>query len=96
MSGGIYFFSEHDDLVPTILLLLGSAPPGSQIVIQDDKNMPLVTVTKKKSNAFVVRSHRAEVTEILDRLEKLVADMRGGKILRPEFAESEESGGEGE
>ena len=88
MAEQYYSFTEYDELVPVLVMLLKQFPAGTKLVMETDDEV-FVTIIKKQ-NGFSVHSEHQGVNQMLDRLNELALQMRGVKVLKPEFKDSEE------
>lgn len=87
MGESFYYFTEYDELVPVLLMLLQQSPEGARLkLIIGDAEMAVIT---KKENGFTISSDHASVHDSLERLNQITAAMRGVKILKPEFPKAQ-------
>lgn len=70
-----YFISEHDELVPVLVMLLQGAPPGATLSIQAGDDL-FLTITKEENVGFTASTKHPGVQELLDRLSDIIKNMK--------------------
>ena len=75
MAESSYFISEHDELVPILVMLLQGALSGTRITIQSGENI-IITITKEANIGYTVTTAHDGVRDLLDRLSDMMKKMK--------------------
>lgn len=62
-----YFISETDNLVPVLVMLLQTAPPGAGFTVHTGDDI-LITCTKEENVGFTLTTDHPETQQLLERL----------------------------